>query len=86
MITSAFLNIIFDALSYLVGFLPDVALNNSFTTAITTASGYLTALHNLLPYTVVVILAIIAFDVTFEAGYLLYKVIYWVIRRFPTQS
>jgi len=86
MITSAFLNIIFDALSYLVGFLPDVSLNNSFTTAITTASGYLTALHNLLPYTVVVILAIIAFDVAFETGYLLYKVIYWVIRRFPTQS
>lgn len=86
MITSAFLNIIFVAISFLIGKLPDVAMNNNFTTAITTASGSISAVHSFIPYTVVAILAIIAFDIAFEAGYLLFKVIYWVIRRFPTQS
>lgn len=86
MITSAFLNIIFDAISFLVGKLPDVAINNNLVNAISTASSYISAIHDILPYTIIAVLAIISFDLAFEAGYLLYKVIYWIIRRFPTQS
>jgi len=86
MITSAFLNIIFSAVSFLINKLPDVSMNSNFTTAISTASTYITAIHNIFPYIITAVLAIIAFDLIFEGAYLLFKVIYWVIRRFPTQS
>lgn len=86
MITSIFFNIIFISVSFLVNKLPDVSMNSSFTTAITTASGYITSIYNIYPYIITSILAIIAVDLAFEGAYMLFKVIYWVIRRFPTQS
>jgi hypothetical protein len=86
MITSVFFNLIFSAVSFLVNKLPDVSMNSNFTVAISTASTYITAIYNLFPYIITAVLAIIAFDLLFEGAYLLFKVIYWVIRRFPTQS
>lgn len=86
MITSAFLNLFYGAVSYLVSFLPSVSTNTAFGTAITTASDYISAIHSFLPLITISVLAIITFDVLFESGYLAYKVIYWIIRRFPTQS
>jgi len=86
MITSVFFNLIFSAVSFLVNKLPDVSMNSNFTVAISTASTYITAIYNLFPYIITAVLAIIAFDLVFEGAYLLFKVIYWVIRRFPTQS
>jgi len=86
MITSAFLNAFFGAVSYLVGKLPDVSTTSNFGSAIATASGYISGVHSFLPLITISVLAILAFDLLFEGGYLLFKVIYWVIRRFPTQS
>lgn len=86
MIVSFFLNIIFGTLSYLVSFLPTVADSGTFTSAITTASQYVSAVYAVLPSITVALLGILTFDVAFETAYILYKVIYWVIRRFPTQS
>ena len=86
MITSAFLNIFFAVISVLIGFLPTVTSNTAFISAITTGSSYISAVYLFLPFIVSTLLLIIAFDITFESAYLLYKAIYWVIRRFPTQS
>jgi len=86
MITSVFFNLIFTAVSFLVNKLPDVSMNSNFTVAISTASTYLTAIYNIFPYIIITVMAIISFDLLFEGAYLLFKVIYWVIRRFPTQS
>ena len=86
MIVSLFLNIIFGSLNYIVSFLPTVSDTGAFSTAITTASHYVSAVYAFIPTITTTLLAIIAFDIVFETAYLLYKVVYWVIRRFPTQS
>lgn len=86
MITSGILVIIFGTLNYLISFLPTVSDTGVFSTAITTASTYLSAVYGFIPLITGTLLAIIAFDIVFETAYLLYKVVYWVIRRFPTQS
>jgi len=86
MITSAFLNLFFRVVSALVDGLPNITTNSAFGTAIITGSSYISAIHSFIPLISTTLLAIIAFDVLFEGSYLLYKVIYWVIRRFPTQS
>ena len=86
MITSAFLNIFFSVISYLLGLLPAVSVSSGFASSIATASTYISGVYAFIPLISTTILAIIAFDIIFESSYLLYKVIYWVIRRFPTQS
>jgi hypothetical protein len=86
MITSAFLSLFFGAVSILLGFLPAVSSNSAFGSAIATGSSYLSAIHSFIPLLTITLLAIIAFDVLFESAYLLFKVVYWVIRRIPTQS
>jgi len=86
MITSAILLVIFGTLNYLIAFLPTVSDSGTYSAAISTASGYVSAVYTFVPSITTAILAIVAFDIVFETAYLLYKVIYWVIRRFPTQS
>jgi len=86
MITSAFLNAIFGAVSYLMGFLPEVTVNSGIGSSIAKASSYIAGVYGFIPLIATSLLAIIAFDIIFESSYLLYKVIYWIIRRFPTQS
>jgi hypothetical protein len=81
-----FLQIIFIAVFGLISLLPNVSTTSGFGSAITTASGYISALHSFVPYTTTTMLSILAFDIVFESGYLAFKGIYWVIRRFPTQS
>lgn len=86
MITSALLNSIFGIVLFLIGKLPDVSVNSDLGTSIATASGYISGIYGFLPIISTTLLAIIAFDIIFESSYLLYKVVYWIIRRFPTQS
>lgn len=86
MITSAFLSLFFGGVSTLLGWLPDVSANSAFGTAISIGSSYISAIHSFIPLLTITLLAIIAFDVLFESAYLLFKVVYWVIRRIPTQS
>lgn len=86
MITSAVLNAIFSAVQSIINKLPVVNLNSGIGSAISTASGYFSGIHNFIPVISTTLLVIIGFDIIFESSYLLYKVVYWVIRRFPTQS
>jgi len=64
--------------------LPDVTTNSAFVDAVSTASGYISGMSMIVPTGT--ILLILGFSLFFEGGYLTFKVIYWVIRRFPTQS
>jgi hypothetical protein len=86
MITSAFLALFFRVVSSLIGLLPAVSATSSFGAAISTGSSYISAIHSFLPLITATLLAIVVVDVLFESSYLLFKVIYWIIRRFPTQS
>lgn len=86
MITSALLNAVFGVVSFFINKLPSITTNSGIGTAIATGSTYISGVYAFIPFISTTILAIIAFDIIFESGYLLYKVIYWVIRRFPTQS
>jgi hypothetical protein len=84
MILNLIIYILVGILSFLLGLLPDIVDTTGFAGAIATISEYLSSLSQILP--IGTIIAIIVIDLTFETGYLAYKIIYWIIRRFPTQS
>lgn len=86
MIVSKLVNIIIGIAYFLISKLPDVSYSSSFGTAIVTANGYISTAYSFLPLITITLLAIITFDVVFEFAYFTYKIIYWIIRRFPTQS
>lgn len=67
-----------------IQFLPTASLPFSLSSAITSASGYLTSLNSVLPMTVII--STFGFFLLFEGGYLTYKVIYWIIKKIPTIS
>lgn len=62
----------------------DVSLNSSITQAIGTATTYLAPVSTFLP--ILTILLIIGLEIGIEIGIFSYKVMMWVIKRFPTQS
>lgn len=84
MITNAFLIFVFTIVNGLVGLLPGVTASSGFSAGIHTAAEYMSGINVIVP--VDTLLTILFFLVAFEAAYLLFKVIYWVIRRLPTQS
>jgi hypothetical protein len=86
MIINLIILIVYGALGGLLLLLPTITDTGAFTTAIITVSGYISAIYNIIPLITGTLLIILSFDIAFEVGYMLYKVIYWVIRRFPTQS
>jgi hypothetical protein len=87
MIITIFLTVIFAILwpiVQLIALLPDVSNISTIGTAITTASQYLTGLNSFLPVTT--LLAIFSAFLIYETAYFSFKIIYWVIKRIPTQS
>lgn len=86
MITSQFIVLFFILISGLINQLPTASTTSGIGLAITTASSYISAVYSFLPAITVTILAVLAFDLVFETAYIFYKIIYWIIRRFPTQS
>jgi len=84
MVTAAIINFMFYAIAFWVGLLPTASLPFSLTSAISSASGYLTSLDSVLPMTVII--STFTFFLLFEGGYLTYKVIYWIIKKIPTIS
>jgi len=87
MITTLFLNLIYAIIYVLttpIRALPDVALDGGFGVAITTASGYLSSFDSFIPVTT--ILTLLALYISIEVAYLTYKLIMWLVKRFPTQS
>jgi len=85
MIITALLNILYFIISLLlapIASFSDVTLSSSFTSAITTAGGYLHSLNAILP--VDTMLTILGVSLTFELAYLTFKIIMWVLRKIPT--
>jgi hypothetical protein len=68
----------------LIALLPDVSTISGIGSAISVASTYISALNNFLPMTTILI--ILGAFVTYETGYFTFKLIYWIIKRIPTQS
>lgn len=87
MITTALLYVIY-GLVYLITLpirnLADVVMSTDFSTAITTANGYISSLNTFLP--IDTIIQILVVFVGIETAVLTYKLIMWVIKRIPTQS
>lgn len=84
MITDALLGMLLGFLNLVLSFFTtqaDVPLNNSITSAVTVASGYYHALDAFLPFGT--IFAIIAFDLTFEGVYFIYKLVRWAYQKVP---
>jgi hypothetical protein len=84
MITTALLNLFYNVIIFIttpIRNLADVSLNSSLGSAITTAGSYLHSLDVLLP--MATILAILGVSLAFEAIYLTYKLIMWVIKKIP---
>lgn len=87
MITDAIINAIY-AIVYLISsplrLLNDVVMPVKFTQAMTTVNNYLAGLNVLLP--IDTIITLLTISITIEVAYLSYKLVMWIIRRFPTQS
>jgi len=87
MITTGIINALY-AIVYLISsplrLLNDVVMPVSFSNAMQTVSGYLKALDTILPIDTV--LTLLYISVGIEIAYLTYKLVMWVIKRFPTQS
>jgi len=92
MISTLFLTLVWInlvALTSPLQLLADATMPAGFTNVIHVVSGYISMFTTsgiLLPLTIQTILAILGFSLAFEAGYLLYKIIYWVIKKIPTIS
>lgn len=87
MITTTFLNIIYVlvyAVTLVIRVLPDVSASSTVVAAVSTATSYLAVLNNFLPMSTIflVLTAIIVVELAIAT----YKLIMWLIRRFPTQS
>lgn len=87
MIIKLFINTIY-ALIYLITspirLLPDVSLPEGFISAISNANGLLATINSVVP--VDTILTLLQISLIIETAYLSYKMIMWIIKRFPTQS
>lgn len=84
MITSAFLSLAYYIIKVLLSpllFLPDVSLSTSFTSAITTASGYVSALNVFVPATTLI--TIISLVVLIEGYIFSAKIISWLLKKIP---
>jgi len=84
MITSAFLNLVYYVVKLLLSpllLLSDVTLSASFTSAITTAGGYFSALNVFVPTTTLI--TIIALVVLIEGYIFTAKIISWLLKKIP---
>lgn len=84
MITDTLLNLLLAFINAIVSFFTtqaDVPGSNFLTTSITTAAGYYSAMNILFPFST--LFAIIAFELTFEGIFFIYKLIRWAYQKVP---
>lgn len=84
MIVTALLNIVYVfvlGITTLIAQFGDVSTNNSITSAVVALKSYYTSLDAFLPLGTIV--AIIAFDLTFEGIVFTYKLIRWAYQKVP---
>jgi len=87
MVIDVIINFIYSVLTTILSSilnLPDVALPADMTNAFINMRSFLDATDFVIPYATFT--AIIASMIAIEAGIMAYKVIYWLIKRIPTQS
>lgn len=84
MIVSALLYVVFRTLAGALQWLPDVTESNPLVSGTVTSSHYISSMAQVIPVTPLTIG--LAFLFSFEVAYIGFKVVYWVIRRIPTQS
>jgi len=82
-IINAFYGIVF-IISSPLRLLDNVVMPDAFNASMATVSGYLRALDTILP--IDTILTLLFISVGIEVAYLSYKLVMWIVRRFPTQS
>lgn len=87
MITTTILNLFYSVIQLILSpirLLPEATLPASTAQAIATAGTYIKAVDFVLP--VPTLLTVIGLILGIEAGILIYKIIYWVIKKIPTIS
>lgn len=87
MITTIFLNVIYVlvyAITSPLRLASNVVLPSGVSTSITAIGGYLSAVDNIIP--VSILLTILAQVIVVDTAIFGYKIIMWLIKRFPTQS
>lgn len=87
MISTVILNILYIfvlGITILIGDFGDVSENNAITNGISALKGYYMSLNDFLPIDVIV--AIIAFDLAFEAVLFLYRLLKWAYTKIPGVS
>lgn len=87
MITTAILYVIYAILwipVQLIANLSDVSSITGIGSGVIMASNYLHGLNAFLPMTT--LLSVLGIVITYETAYFTFKLIYWVIKRIPTQS
>ncbi len=85
MIITAFLNLLYFVITLIIfpiTLLGDVSFPEGFSSAIATASSYLSSLNDILP--IDTMLTIFGISLSIELFYLTYKSIMWVIKKIPT--
>jgi hypothetical protein len=82
MLATYLLNIIYYIVSGFLNLFPDVSLSDSVSSAVNTASGYISALSVILP--VSTLIAIVGLVLAIEGVILTIKIINWFIRKIPT--
>lgn len=84
MITDALLGILLSFVNAIASFFTtqaDVPVSNFLTTSISTAAGYYSAMDLIFPFGT--LFAIIAFELTFEALFFIYKLVRWAYSKVP---
>ena len=84
MITTAILYILYLFISGIVAILPVASLPSDITTAISTASSYISSFDFIFP--VSTFLAVFSLILILESAFLIYKIIMWIIKKIPTIS
>lgn len=86
MLTSGILNFFFDIIIKLLSGLNDVSSTSMFVSGTANATHYFSTIASILPLTMGGLIAILLAFVVIEVAYLGYKIVYWLIKRIPTQS
>ena len=84
MITAALLELVYlfvSAIALIFSSAQDVVLSPNIASAISAVSGSYSALNGIFP--IDTLLAIVAFDLTFELAYFVYKLIRWGYQKVP---
>jgi hypothetical protein len=82
MLATFLLNLVYNISVAFVSLFPDVSLSDSVSSAVATASTYISGLDIILP--VSTLIAIVGLILTIEGVIVLIKIINWFIRKIPT--